>query len=602
MALVLRTKVDAVTSIDSRSSILRDVGQKPFAPSRLQRIQKQVHEDTSVAPWPNFLSGTSENLQQGAPTIPLLNPVVRTPPHGNSGFLRSGEPHVSRLSVSERSPADVPAPSRLESEASVEQGRRERMSDSRERRLSACPSSGGIYQGCPEEQKGVGMPENSRDSEKQVNLKPEGKISLTNAILVSPDTEVDRAMSDTSIAVELDRNKGSEKTLVAESVASAAPNGRAKSRDGLTFGMSAVESDEPNISLEETAMIEIQHDLDSTSTTPMYEEDRAYGSYSSEIEIGCVIGGRYEILSEIARGGYGIVYRARQIGVERIVALKRLRSQSDPSVVQRFMREMQIIKNLVHPNTIQLIDAGMDDNHTYIVMEYIDGESLYSILKKERKLPLKRAINIVRQVLKSVNEAHQCGVIHRDIKPSNILIRRVIGESDFVKVLDFGIAKTKNANDMKITRSGHVMGTPHYLAPESILYGEHMNQSDIFAVGLIFCEMITGTQVLKGTMSQVSHILVDGNPIDIPKEYDGTRLAKILRKALAKRPGDRYAFADDMIRDLNELENIIIKNDGFVPRDRRNRKVSIIWFIASASFALLCLMLMLYFAMGYAWA
>ncbi len=323
--------------------------------------------------------------------------------------------------------------------------------------------------------------------------------------------------------------------------------------------------DNADMSMEETALIEIPDRSDSTVSTPIHtprpslcSDESSQRAYSSEIEIGSIVAGRYEIMSEIARGGYGIVYRARQLGVDRIVALKRLRSQSDPSVVQRFMCEMQMIKDLVHPNTIQLIDAGMDDSHMFIVMEYIDGESLHGILRKERRLVPLRAIHIARQVLKSVNEAHRRGIIHRDIKPSNILIRRVIGEPDFVKVLDFGIAKSKDTAVMNLTRSGHVMGTPHYLAPESILFGEHCYQSDIFAIGLILYEMITGKQALTGTVNRVMESLTKDIPI--PDEYSGTSLSFVLQKALARRPSDRHETAGEMINDLNYVEREIMQS------------------------------------------
>lgn len=466
-----------------------------------------------------------------------------------------------------------------------------------------------------------------------------GRVSLTREMISSPETEDERAVGDQALPPTAEPHKFPEPTIIIESIdqipchpvpkrqnsPQTEPSriqtnpSHAQTEPSTAQANPSIAQTEPScaqieslerfndddLSLEDTAMIEIAHDVDSATSTPMHDEENYYGSYSSELAVGCVIGGRYEILSEIARGGYGIVYRARQIGVDRIVALKRLRSQSDPSVVQRFLLEMQIIKNLVHPNTIQLIDAGMDDDHMYIVMEHIEGDSLYQILMSEKKMSPLRAINIIRQVLKSVNEAHQRGIIHRDIKPSNILIRRVIGECDFVKVLDFGIAKSKNTSNMNITRSGHVMGTPHYLAPESILFGEHSCQSDIFAIGLIFCEMITGVRVLKGSITQVTKFLSNENPIYIPKEYDGTQLALIMRKALAKHPRDRYACADDMIRDLNELEYLIVRNNGLIAPVgvKERRTVSVFWLIACVSIAFICFMLMvgLLIAMNYGW-
>ena len=217
---------------------------------------------------------------------------------------------------------------------------------------------------------------------------------------------------------------------------------------------------------------------------------------SREIEIGKVIGNRYEILSEISRGGFGIVYRARQIGIDRVVAIKRLHTQADPASLERFSLEANIIKDLVHPNTIQLIDAGMDENHLYLVMEYIEGQSLRELNDEEHAIEPLRALNITKQILKSLHEAHERGIIHRDIKPSNILIRNIIGEHDFVKVLDFGIAKAQFRDAPRLTECGKILGTPQYLAPE-LLYGDEAKpSSDIFSVALMLVEMLTGTPLL----------------------------------------------------------------------------------------------------------
>lgn len=278
---------------------------------------------------------------------------------------------------------------------------------------------------------------------------------------------------------------------------------------------------------------------------------------SSEISIGCVVDGRYEILSEISRGGYGIVYRARQIGIDRIVALKRLQSQSDASTVQRFLLETNIIKNLVHPNTIQLIDAGIDRNHLYLVMEYIDGASLYQIMRLHKSLGISRAVNITRQILKSINEAHQRGIVHRDLKPSNILIRHIIGERDFVKVLDFGIAKVQTSRSMRLTQEGRIMGTPQYLAPEAF-YGDKSKPSvDLFAVALIFYEMLTGYPLLPSDLSKVVQLCGSDDEFELPKWIQKSPVGAFLRRALYKDPGKRFQSASEMLFVLQQIEGQI---------------------------------------------
>ncbi len=275
---------------------------------------------------------------------------------------------------------------------------------------------------------------------------------------------------------------------------------------------------------------------------------------SCEIDIGAVVAGRYEILSEISRGGHGIVYRARQLGIDRIVALKRLHSQNDKSITQRFLLEANIIRDLIHPNTIQLIDAGNDNNHLYIVMEYIEGQSLRDLLIQEKSLDILRTINIARQILKSLNEAHQRGIIHRDIKPSNIIIRSVIGENDFVKVLDFGIAKARYQNMPHLTQNGKLLGTPQYLAPE-LLFGDIATPAvDLFAIGLLLVEMLSGHSPLPKDAVEVVKLATSPDPIEIPEWIKQTEIGPVIQCALQKDPKQRYHSATEMLADLQRVE------------------------------------------------
>ena len=279
---------------------------------------------------------------------------------------------------------------------------------------------------------------------------------------------------------------------------------------------------------------------------------------STEIEMGAIVAQRYEILSEISRGGYGVVYRARQLGVDRIVALKRLRSQQDKSVMQRFLLEANIIKSLIHPNTIQLIDAGIDAHCQFIVMEYIEGQSLLDLLRQEGRLDIMRALHITRQVLKSINEAHQKGIVHRDLKPSNILIRNVIGEQDFVKVLDFGIAKARHRTGIQLTQDGKIMGTPRYIAPE-LLWGEDARpRTDIFAVGLILAEMVTGKPLLPSDPIQAARLATAKAPIPLPDWLKAAALGAVLARALNKDPEQRYQSAEEMLNDLSDVETQMV--------------------------------------------
>ncbi|MBO4349958.1 MAG: serine/threonine protein kinase [Proteobacteria bacterium] len=312
---------------------------------------------------------------------------------------------------------------------------------------------------------------------------------------------------------------------------------------------------------------------------------------SREVDIGKVIGNRYEILSEISRGGFGIVYRARQIGLDRVVALKRLHAQNDYSNVKRFFLEANIIKDLVHPNTIQLIDAGMDDNHLYYVMEYIEGKSLRELIDMEHSLDPLRSLNITKQILKSIHEAHERGIIHRDLKPSNILIRNIIGEQDFVKVLDFGIAKVHYKGMPRLTENGKIMGTPQYLAPE-LLYGDEATQStDLFSIALILVEMLTGKALLPKSPVSIVKLSTSPEPIPIPQWILQSPMGDMLRRALNKDPDFRYRNAADMIADIQRVEACMrfdLQNTSkYEPKQTHGKSLLFSWFAIIAGLILL---------------
>ena len=312
---------------------------------------------------------------------------------------------------------------------------------------------------------------------------------------------------------------------------------------------------------------------------PQHEKWKKTGLESSELAIGHVVAHRYEVLSEIARGGYGVVYRARQIGIDRVVALKRLKNQNDPAVVRRFLMEAEIIKNLIHPNTIQLIDAGNDeDNHLYIVMEYIEGRSLQSIFHQKESISVQRAVHITMQILKSLNEAHQRGIIHRDLKPSNILLREVIGEPDFVKVLDFGIAKQTRLPVPKLTMDGTVMGTPQYIAPELFFGKQPSAASDIYAIGLILAQMVIGKSLVPTDMAQALQWHHSGSEAELPSWVRQTAIGEVILKAVRKNPNERYRNVVEMMADLQRVSMATgeMASDG---HGRRMETSSGLWMI-----------------------
>jgi eukaryotic-like serine/threonine-protein kinase len=188
--------------------------------------------------------------------------------------------------------------------------------------------------------------------------------------------------------------------------------------------------------------------------------------------LGKTIVGKYRIEQMLGEGGMGKVYKATQLGIDRPIVLKVLRQAllSDDRTVRRFQREAKAASRLNHPNSIGVIDFGTaEDGALYIAMEYVQGKDLHHVLSREWPLPEARIIRIVSQVLSALSDAHSAGVIHRDLKPENIMVEQRRGEADFVKVLDFGIAKIMDSagdDGPALTRAGFVCGTPEYMSPE----------------------------------------------------------------------------------------------------------------------------------------
>lgn len=212
--------------------------------------------------------------------------------------------------------------------------------------------------------------------------------------------------------------------------------------------------------------------------------------------LGRLIADRYETYARIGRGGMGTVYRARQRGLDRDVALKviRLDLAHDPDIALRFEREARTVARLSHPHLVNVYDFGGSDGALFLAMEHLDGTPLSERLRQRPALTLKSALAITRDVCAALDHAHHNGVIHRDLKPDNIILVNVEGRDDFAKVLDFGIAKIVDAPDDRfVTSSRVVLGTPGYVAPEVIVGGMSNDpRADLYALGVVLFEMLTG--------------------------------------------------------------------------------------------------------------
>ena len=267
--------------------------------------------------------------------------------------------------------------------------------------------------------------------------------------------------------------------------------------------------------------------------------------------VGKEIGGRYRILTRLGEGGMGTVYRAEQISLKRTVAVKVLKSElsADPALVRRFNAEAEVAARLNHPNTVTLYDFGQDeDGSLFIAMEYVEGDSLREVMLREGPMPTPRALHICAQVCASIADAHSHGIIHRDLKPDNVMLTVRGKISDVVRVLDFGIAKLRDKGGditaMPMTQAGDLLGTPQYMAPEQIR-GEKVDaRTDVYAMGAMIYELVTGRLPFEAPtlMAILSKHLTELPVPPTDRRADlaiPQSLSAFVMKALAKQPNDR---------------------------------------------------------------
>ena len=265
--------------------------------------------------------------------------------------------------------------------------------------------------------------------------------------------------------------------------------------------------------------------------------------------------GRYEILGELGHGAMGVVYKGRDPVIDRLVAIKTIRfdrlyeDQEIESLKERFFKEAQAAGKLTHPGIVTLYDIDEDEGLSYMAMEYVEGESLSQYASKEHLLPIEEVLGIVIEAAEALDFAHQRGIIHRDVKPANIM-RTSGGE---VKVMDFGIAKLPSST---ITQTGSILGTPTYMSPEQITGQDLDGRSDLFSLGCVFYELLTGTKPFLGsTLSTLMYQITQGEPRPPSKHNPAVppSLDEIMAKALAKSLQDRFQSGKEMASTLKKL-------------------------------------------------
>jgi eukaryotic-like serine/threonine-protein kinase len=268
-----------------------------------------------------------------------------------------------------------------------------------------------------------------------------------------------------------------------------------------------------------------------------------------------LLGGRYELDGVVGRGGMAEVYRARDIRLDRIVAIKTLRADlaRDQIFQARFRREAQSAASLNHPSIVAVYDTGEDMASgmpiPYIVMEYVDGRTVRDLLQEGHRLLPERSLEIIDGVLRALDYSHQAGIVHRDIKPGNVMVTR----NGDVKVMDFGIARAMSDAQATMTQTAQVIGTAQYLSPEQARGERVDSRSDLYSTGCLLYELLTGRPPFTGDSPvAIAYQHVRENPVppsrvdpDVPPWADA-----IVLKAMAKPPGDRYQTAADMRADL----------------------------------------------------
>jgi serine/threonine-protein kinase len=271
--------------------------------------------------------------------------------------------------------------------------------------------------------------------------------------------------------------------------------------------------------------------------------------------VGTLLNGRYRLDAQVGTGGMSTVYRAFDQTLERPVAIKLMHREiaTDSDQLERFRREARAVAQLSHPHVVTVIDAGEDDGRPYIVLEYVEGETLKERIRRNERLPVSEAVAYAVEVARALGAAHARHIVHRDVKPQNVLI----DEEGSAKVTDFGIARS--LDEEGLTADGRVLGTTDYVSPEQAVGQPVTGQSDIYSLGIVLFEMLTGDVPFKGA-NQVTvamrHVREELPDVQVRRPEVSTALATVVDRATDKDLSRRYRTASELISDLEDVLSI----------------------------------------------
>ncbi len=284
--------------------------------------------------------------------------------------------------------------------------------------------------------------------------------------------------------------------------------------------------------------------------------------------IGVEVNGKFRVIEEVAAGGMGKIYRAEQLPLGRVVAVKVLHSRftespDDPAFRKRFFLEASILSKLQHPNIVTVFDYGrietVADEAYFMAMEYLPGETLHRRLKREGALPTETTISVIRQIAKGLREAHRHDVVHRDLKPANVMLSPDEAGDESVKILDFGLVKVLRDDSEELTKEGSFLGSPRYMSPEQIAHGRVDLRADIYSLGVILYQCLCGKAPFEAEHSV--HILMAHLHAPVPPFAERSPgvvvpepLGALAMRCLAKQPDGRPASMDEFLHVLRECE------------------------------------------------